>query len=295
VNIGLEGMLLAGAFFGVLGADKLGGWVWGVSWRPSPAALLALIHAVVSIHLRARPDPEPAPPICFLGVGLTGYLFVDIYGPEGTPGDIPRRSRNIHLAFLDGVPFFGDAFGNLNLMIWVAILLLPVAVLRGLPDAAFGLRLRSVGEHPRAARAWACRCTNPVHHAVVLSGVLAGLGVAFLVDPSFVNSFSERMTAGAGFIALAALIFGTLAAARPLPRALLFGFSRASRTGCRVYSDSLGGPSSRRSVRADADPRSPASCAGRGPPARRHPVRPQLALTSPGRCCRPRGRPAGGT
>ena len=82
-------------------------------------------------------------------VGLTGYLFIDIYGQEGTPSDIPSIP-NVHLAFLDGVPFFGDIFGNLNLMIWIALILVPVSwfVLFRTP---LGLRIRAVGEHPRAA------------------------------------------------------------------------------------------------------------------------------------------------
>ena len=85
VNIGLEGMLLMGCFFGVLGADKLGSWVWGVVLAAIAGGPLAAIHAVVSIHLRAD-QILSGTAVWFLAIGLTGYLFIDVYGPEGVPG-----------------------------------------------------------------------------------------------------------------------------------------------------------------------------------------------------------------
>ena len=90
VNIGLEGMMLTGAFFGILGADKLE--LLGARApraRRSPAAALALVHAFFSIHLRAD-QIVGGTAINFLALGITGYLFIDIYGGEGTPPDIPR-------------------------------------------------------------------------------------------------------------------------------------------------------------------------------------------------------------
>ena len=69
-----------------------------------------LIHAVISIQLRAD-QILSGTAVWFLGVGLTGYLFIDIYGPEGTPGNIPAIP-DVDLGFLDGVPFFGEAFGT---------------------------------------------------------------------------------------------------------------------------------------------------------------------------------------
>ncbi len=235
VNIGLEGMLLVGAFFGILGADKLGGWVWGVVCAMIAGAVLAGIHAVVSIHFRAD-QILSGTAIWFLAVGLTGYLFVDIYGPEGTPGGIPQIP-DVHLAFLDNVPFFGEAFGNMNLLIWVGLLLVPLSyyVIFRTP---FGLRLRSVGEHPRAAETVGLSVFKIRYTAVILSGVLAALGGAFL-SIGFVNSFSENMTAGSGFIALAALIFGNWRPKGLFLACLLFGFSSAIAQRLPVYSDSV--------------------------------------------------------
>ena len=95
--------------------------------------------------------------INFLALGLTGYLFRDIYGTQGTPSDIDRIP-SVHLSFIEGIPFIGDVFGNLNLMIWLmfALLILSWIVIFRTP---IGLRLRAVGEHPRAADTVGSRST----------------------------------------------------------------------------------------------------------------------------------------
>jgi ABC-type uncharacterized transport system permease subunit len=235
VNIGLEGMLLMGCFFGVLGADKFGSWEAGVLLAAIAGGGLAAIHAVVSIHLRAD-QILSGTAVWFLAIGLTGYLFVDIYGPEGVPGNIPGIP-DVELGFLDGVPFFGEAFGSLNLMIWVAFVVL-IGSYYAVFRTPFGLHLRSAGEHPRAAETVGLSVYKIRYTAVILSGVLAGLGGAFL-SIGFVNSFSENMTAGAGFIALAALIFGNWRPKGLLFACLLFGFSSAIAQRLPVYSDSL--------------------------------------------------------
>lgn len=234
INIGLEGMLLAGAFFGILGADKSGSWVFGVLLAAVAGAALAAIHAVASITLRAD-QIVSGTAIWFLGVGLTGYLFIDIYGADGTPGDIPGIP-DVNLAFLDGVPYFGDAFGDLNLMIWLGFVTV-IASYFVLFRTPFGLRLRSVGEHPRAAESVGLSVFRIRYTAVILSGALAGLGGAFL-SIGFVKSFAENMTLGAGFIALAAMIFGNWRPKGLFFAALLFGFAAALAQRLPVYSES---------------------------------------------------------
>ncbi len=235
VNIGLEGMLLFGAFFGILGADKFGSWQAGVLLAAFSGAVLAGIHALISIQFRAD-QILSGTAIWFLGVGLTGYLFVDIYGPEGTPGGI-AQIPDVRLAFIDDVPFFGDAFGTMNLLIWVALILVPVSYVV-MFRTPFGLRLRAVGEHPRAAETVGLSVYGIRWTAVLLSGVLAALGGAFL-SIGFVNSFSENMTAGTGFIALAALIFGNWRPKGLFLACLLFGSASAIAQRLPVYSSSL--------------------------------------------------------
>ena len=101
MNIGLEGMMLSGAFFGILGADKLNSWPLGLLCAALAGGAFALVHAFFAIHLRAD-QIVGGFAINFLALGITGYLFIDIYGGEGTPPDIPEIP-DVHLGFLDGL------------------------------------------------------------------------------------------------------------------------------------------------------------------------------------------------
>jgi ABC-type uncharacterized transport system permease subunit len=234
VNIGLEGMMLTGAFFAILGADKTGSWVLGLLIGILAGAALASVHAFFAISLRAD-QIVGGTAINFLALGITGYLFVDTYGTEGTPTDTPSIP-NIHLPFLDGLPFFGDIFGSLNLMIWLALLTVLVTwvVIFRTP---IGLRIRSVGEHPRAADTVGINVYLVRYAAVIVSGGLAAAGGAYL-SIGFVNSFNENMTAGRGFIALAALIFGNWRPFTAAAACMLFGFSSALAQRLPEYSQS---------------------------------------------------------
>jgi ABC-type uncharacterized transport system permease subunit len=234
VNIGLEGMMLMGAFFGIMAADKLDSWLLGLLVAVVSGGAMALIHAIWSVHLRADQIISGFA-INFLALGLTGYLFIDVYGQEGTPTDIPSIPA-VRLAFIDDVPFFGDIFGNLNLMIWIALILIPLSWLV-LFKTPLGLRIRAVGEHPRAADTVGIDVYRIRYGAVIASGMLAAAGGAFL-SIGFVNSFNENMTAGRGFIALAAVIFGNWRPFGAAAACLLFGFSSALAQRLPEYSDS---------------------------------------------------------
>src|SRR5262245_5932573 len=217
INIGLEGMMLSGAFFAALGADKFGSWEMGLLCGAVSGAAFALVHAFMSIHLRAD-QIISGTAINFLALGVTGYFFIQVYGENGTPGDLPRIP-DVHIGFL------GKVFGQLNLMIWLSFLLLIVAHI-ALFKTPIGLRLRSVGEHPRAADTVGISVYATRYGAVILSGVLAALGGAYL-SIGYVGSFNENMTAGRGFIALAAVIFGNWRPFGAFGAALLFGGSTA--------------------------------------------------------------------
>ena len=234
VNVGLEGMMLMGAFFGILGADKLNSWFLGLLVAILSGGAMGLLHAIWSVHLRADQIISGFA-INFLALGLTGYLFIDIYGQEGTPTDIPSIPA-VNLSFLDGIPFIGDIFGNLNLMIWIALILVPLSWLV-LFKTPLGLRIRAVGEHPRAADTVGIDVYRIRYGAVIASGMLAAAGGAFL-SIGFVNSFNENMTAGRGFIALAAVIFGNWKPFGAAAACLLFGFSSALAQRLPEYSDS---------------------------------------------------------
>ena len=240
INIGLEGMMLTGAFFGIWGADKTGSWEAGIAIAMLAGGAMALLHAFFAISLRAD-QVVGGVAINFLAVGITGFLFIDIYGSTGTPSDIPGIP-DVHLPFLGHIPLIGNflegAFGQMNLMIWLALALVVLSSLFVFRTPA-GLRLRSVGEHPRAADTVGISVYRTRYVAVTFSGMLAALGGAYL-SIGFVHSFNQGMSAGRGFIALAALIFGKWNPYGALGAACLFGFSSAIAQRLQIYSPSAG-------------------------------------------------------
>ena len=153
----------------------------------------------------------------------------------GTPDGIPRAPE-ITLPLVESIPFVGDAIGQANILTWVALLLVPLlAVL--LFRTPRGLRLRSVGEKPRAAESVGVPVIRTRYLAVVVSGILAALGGVYL-SIAFLGSFSENLTAGRGYIALAAVIFGNWRPGGALAAALLFGFSSAVAQRLPAFSES---------------------------------------------------------
>lgn len=231
VNVALEGMLLTGAFFGIWTIIWAHTWAGDLAWVVAlvgaalAGMLLATIHAVWSVSLKVD-QIISGTALNFLAVGITGYIFIDKYGDSGTPGNITDYGiPDIHLNFISGVPLIGPIFGQLNLMIWLSFLLL-IGTQIFVFHTPYGLRLRAVGEHPRAADTVGISVYKTRYVAVIASGGIAALGGAYL-SCGFVHSFNENMTQGIGFIGLAALVFGKW---RPFPTwgaTLLFGFSSA--------------------------------------------------------------------
>ncbi len=235
VNIGLEGMMLMGAFFGFYGADVFDSWQLGLVCAMAAGAALALVHAFFCIHLRAD-QIVVGTGINFLALGITGYAFVAIYGAEGSPTDVPSVSSP-SFDFLGHIPdvsvgpvevggtFLKEVFGDLNWMIWLSFLLLIVSYIV-LFRTSIGLRIRAVGEHPRAADTVGINVYAIRYAAVITSGALAALGGAYL-SVADVNLFDQNLTGGRGFIAIAALIFGNWRPFGAYAACLLFGFSSA--------------------------------------------------------------------
>jgi len=223
INIGLEGMMLMGAFFGIFGADVFGSWFLGMLLGIAAGGVLGLAHAVFSIALRAD-QVVSGVGINFLAAGITGYVFIAHYGSQGTPGEVPSVP-DIELPVIKDIGFIGEVIGDMNLLTWMSLLLVPVLALY-LYRTPGGLRLRSVGEKPRAADSVGIPVQRTRYMAVIASGCLAGLGGVYL-SVGLVHSFNQGMTAGRGFIALAAVIFGKWRPGGALAAALLFGFSTA--------------------------------------------------------------------
>jgi ABC-type uncharacterized transport system permease subunit len=234
INIGLEGMMLMGAFFGVWGADKTGSWVLGLVIAMAAGVALALVHAVFAVTLRADQIVSGFS-MNLLGLGITGYLYVDIYGTQGTPDNIPR-TPDVKLPGIKDIPFVGDVIGQMNILVWlglITVLLLWLLLFR----TPAGLRIRSVGENPLAAETAGLSPVRIRYRAVAASGALAAIGGAYL-SIGFVGSFTENMTAGRGFIGLAVMICGRWLPQGALVFALLFGFFTALAQRLPVFSPS---------------------------------------------------------
>ncbi len=227
VNIGLEGMMLSGAFFGIWASIWSGSWVVGVLMAMVFGGLLALIHAFFCIHLMADQIVSGFA-VNLLALGLTGFLYESFY-PTGINAGQAARVPLVDFSFLRDVPlvggFLGPVFGSLSVLVWL-MLILVVVVYVVLFKTTIGLRLRAAGEHPRALDAVGISVIRTRYAAVVVSGMLAALGGAFL-SIGFVGNFAENMTSGRGFIALAAVIFGKWRPGWAFVATLMFGFGFA--------------------------------------------------------------------
>src|SRR5207253_424193 len=199
VNIGLEGMMLMGAFWGLYGADKGGGWAVGLLVAAAAGGLLALIHAFFAIHLRSD-QIVGGTAINFLALGITGYFFYQLYGGNNVGGSVPGIP-NLHIGFLKHIPPSGLgpwvylAFGHLDYLIWVGFLIVVLAWLV-MFKTPLGLRIRACGEHPRAAETVGINVYFVRYASVVTSGMLAAAGGAYLSLGALQGTFNENMTSG---------------------------------------------------------------------------------------------------
>ena len=223
VNIGLEGMMLMGAFWGVYAADKGGTWAVGLVAAVAVGGLFALMYAFFAIHLRAD-QIVGGTAVNFLALGITGYFFIQTYPGARVPSGVSVLP-NVHIGGLGD--FLEESVGNLNVLTWAALLLVVVGYVV-LFKTPIGLRIRACGEHPRAADTVGINVYAVRYGCVVLSGVLVAIGGLYLSEgPEGQGGFNFNMTGGKGFIALAAMIFGNWRPAGALAAALLFGFSNA--------------------------------------------------------------------
>jgi ABC-type uncharacterized transport system permease subunit len=223
VNIGLEGLMLISAFGGAVGAFYSGSALVGLATALGAGLLFALIHAVMCITFEAD-QIISGTAINLLALGGTGFLMVEIFGSGGTT---PRVSSfdPVRIPGLADIPVVGPAIFEQSLLVYLMYLLVPLTyfvVFR----TPFGLRLRASGEVPEAVDTAGVSVTRMRYYGVALSGLLAALGGVYL-SMSLLSAFTENMTTGRGFIALAALIFGRWNPIGATAAALLFGLAQA--------------------------------------------------------------------
>lgn len=220
VNIGLEGMMIVGALTAFLVSDLTKSWLAAVVAGAAAAGVLALMHAFVSIVLNAD-QVISGTAVNLLGLFGTEYVFRSLF-------DLGSELPAVERAPTFAVP----GLGGLNVLTIFAIVLVP-AVAYFLFRTPGGLRLRSVGENPLAAQTVAINVVRLRFTAVVVSGLLAGIGGAYLSIGSL-GSFTEGMTNGRGFIALAAVIVGRWNPFGALGACLLFAVVSALGNGFQV-------------------------------------------------------------
>jgi simple sugar transport system permease protein len=209
INIALEGMMLTGAFFSVAGTWWTGNPWLGMAIGVLSAGVAACIHAYWSITLRGN-QIVAGTAVNLIAAGLTAFLIQRIWSQAGGSERVEKLP---------------NLFSGVNILLPVAFLLVPIVHIF-LFRTKQGLHLMASGEHPQAAESVGIDVTRNRYLAVVASGLLAGLGGAFL-SIGDLNYFTLDMTAGRGFIALAAVIFGGWTPIGAMLAALLFGASQA--------------------------------------------------------------------
>jgi simple sugar transport system permease protein len=223
VNIGLEGMLLTGAFAAVYGSYASGSpWV-GLIAAVAASTALVLLHGFMTIRLGAD-QIISGTALNLLALGGTGYLLVEIYGTSGSSPQVEGFGP-VQVPVLHRIPVIGPALFGQSWFVWAA-LAAGVAVWWFLGRTPVGLRVRASGEAPRALEAAGVSVLPLRYLTLAVAGVLCGFGGAYL-SLSMLTAFTENMTAGRGFIAIAAVIFGGWHAFRVAGAALFFGLASA--------------------------------------------------------------------
>ncbi|MFF5295783.1 ABC transporter permease [Paractinoplanes globisporus] len=223
VNVAIEGQFLMGAFGAAL-VGTLATSVWaGLVSAMVGGLIIAAMLAVLAI--RYLVDQVVVGIVLNLfALGITGFLYERLMQPNALKYNQPPKMPEWKIPGLAEIPVIGPVLFHTNLLVWLALILVPV-IHFALKNTRWGLRTRAVGEHPTAADTVGVRVRGLRYVNVLLGGLVAGAGGAYFTLVS-TGAFNKNMTAGAGFIALAALIFGRWTPFGALGAALFFGFAQ---------------------------------------------------------------------
>jgi simple sugar transport system permease protein len=245
VNIALEGIMLIGAFFGTAAVLATGSPWLGVLAAVLAGVAISAVHAVASVNLRTD-QVVSGTAINLLALGLTGFLMELWYGHPGTTQPIPTLQPVFQIGAL-GEGFIGEVWRWINgvFLSHTPIVYLAIIIAIGAQWAMYhtrwGLRLRALGEHPRAVDTAGVSVARGRWVAVLMSGALGGLAGANLSIEQ-VGVFQEGFTNGRGFIALAANIFGRWTPIGSYLASLLFGFADALQIKLQPFRDVINLP-----------------------------------------------------
>jgi ABC-type uncharacterized transport system permease subunit len=225
LNIGLEGMMLVGAFTAVAVGSAVDSALVGVVAAVLAGLALSVVYALGTLWLKAD-FIVVGIGVNLLAVGLTVFLLQVLYGNPGvTPPAATITLPRIPLGPLADVPLLGTALNNQTALVWLALLSVPLASLV-LYRTRFGVHLRAVGEDAAAAEAAGINVARVKTQSILISGVLCGAAGAQLAMATL-GSFTADMTSGRGFIAVAALTFGLARPVRTMVAAFIFGAADA--------------------------------------------------------------------
>jgi len=221
VNIAIEGMLLTGAFTGAVVGSATGNNIVGLAAAGVVGGLLASLLAVLAI--RYRMDQIIAGTVInIFAAGITGFLSTRVLQHYRELNE-PERFTQIPIPVLSDIPIVGPMFFSGNIFMYILFVLIGL-IHYGLFYTRWGLRVRAVGEHPRAADTVGINVLFTRYRNVILGGIVAGIGGAYFTLGS-TGSFERDMTAGRGFIGLAAMIFGAWTPIGAFLASLVFGFA----------------------------------------------------------------------
>ena len=224
INVAIEGQLLAGAFAGALGASLAHSLGVGVISGMIAGGLMGALLAVFAIKYVVN-QVVLGVVINAFALGITGFGYDALMQSDPARYNEPGFLAPIRIPLLADIPVIGQLFFNVNIIVYmtyVLIVVIDVALFR----TRWGLRTRAVGEHPKAADTVGIKVLRTRYRNVILGGVVAGLGGAFLTIGA-IGGFTKDISSGKGFIALAAVIFGRWSPRGAIGAALLFGFADA--------------------------------------------------------------------
>lgn len=222
VNIAIDGQLLAGAFAAAMIASALDSTWAGLIAAMAAGTLVALILGLFAITYFVD-QVIVGVVLNVLVIGLTSFMFSQVLAPNAEKLNSPPRFTAIAIPVLGDIPLVGPIFFRQTIVVY--LLYAAVAIVTwSLYRTRWGLRVRAVGEHPTAADTVGIKVNRTRYRTILIAGAVAGMGGAFYTLVS-VPQFNREMTGGAGYIALAAVIFGKWDPIRATLAALLFGFA----------------------------------------------------------------------
>ncbi len=220
INLGVEGIMLMGALLGFLGTYFTGSLLVGVLLSILIGIIMALIHGLITIRFMAN-QVVSGMALWLLGWGLSGFLYRMIFGVRTLPPTV-KGFDTISIPLLSEMPFLGAILFNHNVLVYLMFILVFLSSIV-LYRTDFGLRIRAVGENPKAADTLGVDVYRIRYMCLMIEGGLAGLAGAYL-SLAQLSMFIEGMTLGKGFIAIAIVYFGKWNPYRTFSGALLFGF-----------------------------------------------------------------------